>query len=63
MTNVRPLVQREIVKSPIYSKNVADVEYIIVQLCFLFRVLWRSGWKLKFPGLYVLLHISVSDMV
>lgn len=34
MTNVRPLVQREIVKSPIYSKNVADVEYIIVQLCF-----------------------------
>lgn len=34
MTNVRPLVQRERVKSPIYSKNVADVEYIIVQLCF-----------------------------
>ena len=25
---------REILKSPIYSKNVADVEYIIVQLCF-----------------------------
>lgn len=24
----------EIVKSPSYSKNVADVEYIIVQLCF-----------------------------
>lgn len=24
----------EIVKSPSYSKNVADIEYIMVQLCF-----------------------------